>query len=798
MTRKKMDEETLLSILQDWETDSSDYTFGTLQQEREQARKEYYQRPYGNEEIGWSQAVTSDVQDTVEWILPDLLDLFVSTDDAVVFDPTRASEAEGAQQATDTCNYVFHKQNNGVLLLTSLFKDTLIEKTGIAHWYKQTKRVRESINFAGVTLRELAMLKQDGDEVVNATPLPPEPLINQVTGLPMLSLAGQPVMAEERWNIRIARVTERRAIKVDTVPPENLLVARYWTSPLLDECPYVARLMEVTLSDLNEMAAQLGFDEVTADDLSGSAEPASLTTRADRTDRTGSDMGAKPPINREGENRDDESQTTGWLRIEWVLADYDGDGISERRCIYRLEDKILYNEECDQVPVAVGTAILVPHQWDGKSPAELVSDIQRIRTDLMRALLNNAQEAANPRKTVTIDSNGAPMASIDDLLDYRPGGITRVKSRDALGIESVPFVAQQIFPIMEYMDQMRQQRTGVTRDQQGLDPNSLRGDRTAKEVQILSNAARQRVKLIARILAETLMKPIMRGILKLLTEGDMEEVAFRLRGKFVAYNPNEWRDSYDMTANVGTGTGDREQKLVLLNRTAEKQLALAASPLGAMMVTPRQIYQTEAQILDLGGFKDVDKFWTDPKDAKLPEKPPEPLPPQVLVKQMELAAEQQMQPIKQQQEREKLDAEYALKEREAQNAFTLQQQNDERDAEREARQAEYDYNLELARVAESRYKTDADNRRAVQVAHIAHPESQLPPGWGVDPETGAVVQGPDPFETILQGMDVLNAKMDAPVEVVRDPATGQVLGAVKNGRMQQVVRDESGRVTGLQ
>lgn len=793
---QKMDEEKLLSILQLLEDDSSEYTFGTLQQERQQSVKDYYQRPYGNEEDGWSQAITSDVQDTVEWALPDLVDIFVSSDDAVVFDPTRASEADGAQQATDTCNYVFYKQNNGVTLLLSLFKDTLIEKTGVAHWYKQTKRSRETIAFQNVTERELAMKMEEGDEVVAATPKPPMPLINEVTQLPMLSLAGQPILAEQRYDVRIARVTERRTIKVDSVPPEHLLVARAWTTPFLDECPYVARLMEVSLSDLNELAEQLGFDEVTAEDLASSSEPSSLTSQANRTDRTGTDLGDLR-VNADGENKDDPTRTMGWLRIEWILADYDGDGIAERRCIYRLEDKILLNEEADQVPIAVGLCNWVPHQWDGKSLAEGVSDLQRVHTDLLRALLNNASEAANPRKTVLMDSNGAPLVNIDDLLDYRPGGVTRQLRADALGIEQTPFVAQQIFPIMEYVDQMRQQRTGVTHSQQGLDPNALRADRTAKEVQITANAARQRIKLIARILAETLVKPIFKGILKLLTEGDMETIAFKLKGKFVEYNPNDWRDSYDMTANVGLGTGDRDQKLMVLNRVSEKQLALAQSPLGKMMVSPRQIYATEAQILDLAGFKDVDKFWTDPGNAPLPERPPEPPPWQLQAKQMELQSEAQRFQAESQQDFAKAQLEDARKQRELEAQNEMQRQNDERDAAREAQNAEYEFQLEMARIAQQRYATDKQASAAVTVAKINHPESQMPLGWGVGPD-GELVQGPDPFETILQGMEVLNQKMDAPVEVVRHPETGQVVGAVKGGRAQQVVRDEQGRVVGLQ
>lgn len=814
MAKEKMDEDGLLSLLQKLEDDCSQYTFGTLQQERRDAVRDYYQRPYGNEEDGWSQAVTSDVQDTVEWILPDLLDIFVSSDDAVAFDPTRADEADGAEQATDTCNYVFYKQNNGFLVLHSAFKDALIEKTGIVHWYKQTKRVRETLSYKGVTELELAAKMQDGDKVVNATALPPMPLINPMTHMPLLDPMGQPVMSEQRHDVRVSHVTERKTIKVDCVAPEHLLVQRSWTSPLLDDCPYVARLMEVSLSDLNELADQYGFDQVTAEDLAGSSEPASLSDTTSRVDRTGTAMG---DLRRgtEGVDTDDESQTMGWLRIEWVLADFDGDGIAERREVWRLEDKVLRNEEAAQVPVAVGSPNLVPHQWDGKSVAEMVGDLQRIRTDLMRALLNNASMAANPRKTVLTDAAGAPQANIDDLLDYRPGGIARMQRPDALGIDTTPFVASQIFPIMEYVDQMRQQRTGVDNDTSGLDPNSLRADRTAKEVQITANAKRQRIKLIARVLAETLVKPIFKGILKLLTEGDMEAVAFRLRGKFVEYNPNDWRDSYDMTANVGLGTGDRDQKMAILARTGQQQIALAQSPLGKMLVTPKQIYATEAQLLDLTGFKDVDKFWTDPGNAPLPEKPPEPPPWQLQAKDMELKAGAQRFQAESHQEFAKAQLDDQRKQRELDAQNEMQRQNDERDAQREAakqadetaRQAQKDATdaqLAADRLALDRYNADRDRANALLLAKMANPEAALPQGWGIDPLTGELLEK-DPLAPVMNGLAEIAARQDALVQqqsapkiIVRDPQTGAVVGVQHGDQVRPVVRDEQGRVAGLQ
>ncbi|OUM01762.1 portal protein [Variovorax sp. JS1663] len=777
---ERMDDEKLLSHLQLLEEDSADFTFGLLASARRASVREYYRRPYGNEEEGWSQIITSDVQDTVEWLLAELLKIFVSSEDAVVFDPTRESEVKGAQQATDACNYVFYKQNPGFLVLYTLFKDALQQKNCAVHWRKETVRSKETIPVRGATEEVLAAAMQDGDEIEAAEEYQ-APLMDPATGQPALDAAGQPLL-QTLINAKIARITERKVVKVEAFEPENLLVKRDWTSPLLHDCPYVSRVMEVTLSDLHQM----GHKDVTAEELAASSEPGGTIDSINRRDRTG---GLNEDVTTDLSNTqtEDESQTTGWLRIEWVLVDTDGDGISERREVFRLKERILSSEECPQVPVATGSPLLVQHRWDGMSIAELVSDIQKLRTDLMRGVVNNAILANNPRKTVMVDSNGAPLASIEDLLDGRPGGVVQQWAENAVGVEATPYVGNQMQPLLGYVDAMREQRTGLTMNRMGIDPNALRpGERTLGEAQIIDDASKQRTALIARVFAEVLVKPTFQGILRLLTEGGMEKIAFRLRGEFVELDPNEWRDSYDMTINVGLGTGDKQGQMAVMRGIVSDQIQLAQSPLGPMMITPRQIYNTRAKMLDLQGIKDIGNYYTDPGEAKLPEKPGGP-PPEVTIEQ-----------LRGQIAMTKIDREAELKEREAQNNFTLQQQNDERDAERERRQAEYDFQIELAKIAEGRYKTDKDNAARVTVAKISHPESILPPGWGVDPETGKVVQGPDPFETILQGMELLRAEISAPAQIVRDPETGRPVGITKGGRMRPLVLDESGRVAGHQ
>jgi len=666
---KKMDDETLLSQLQALEQDSAAFTWGQLGQERERAMKEYFRQPYGTEQEGWSSIVTSEVQDTVEWILPSLLKIFTSTDQAVSFEPTKAEDVKGAEQATDTCNYVFYKQNNGFLALYTAFKDALLVKNCAVMWRKETKRTKEVTPAQGATAEMLAMLMQEAGEdaeIEGATPLPTQPMMGPQG--PMLDmLTGQPAMGPQLYNARIVSYKEKTKIKIEAFPPEDLLIKRDWTSPLLDECPYVARNLRVSLSDVHEM----GFKDVTASELQGSNDAAFSADASFRQNRANSaDVTADNTLF----NTDDESRTEGYLRLEYVLVDYDGDGISERRCIYRLKDKILSNEECAQVPIATASPILVAHRWDGMSIAETVSDLQQLKTELTRQMLNSAYLANSPRTEVLTDANGAPYANIDDLLDSRPGGLIRKSRENALAQNITPFVGGQMLPLLDYVDTMGERRTGVSRAQQGLDTNTLRNDRTAVEVQQTANAAQARIELIARIFAETLLKPIFQGIFKLLTDGEMEKIAFRLRNEFVEYDPNEWRDGYDMTINVGLGTGDKMQQQGALQAIFQNQMGLSQTPYGQLLISPDAIYHTQAKLVENAGFKNVGDFFQDPKGQKVqpPQAPPDPA---IQIEQMKLQAGAQ-----------KFQAESIQKREQAQEDRSLQARVDQNRQEWEARQ----------------------------------------------------------------------------------------------------------------
>lgn len=748
---KKMEESALLNHLQTLEEDSAAFVWGALGSERERAQKEYFRMPYGNEEDGWSSIVTSDVQDTVEWILPQLLDIFHATDSIVSFEPTKQEDVKGAEQATETCNYIFTKKNDGFLILYTAIKDALLVKNGAVHWRKEAKRSKVKTPLQGVTEMQLAQALEQGGEIINAEPV--GQTVDPITGEPM-----------GVFNVTIERQEETQHICVEAFPPEDLLIKRDWTKPLLQDCPYVARVMRVTLSDLIEM----GYTDVTAEDLGSSDDPsqsADASFRSSRLSQNGDSYEDDTDVSAE-----DDSLTEGYLRIEYVLVDYDGDGIAERRCIYRLKDKILKNEEESHVPIATASPILVAHRWDGMSIAETVSDIQQLKTEMTRQMLNSLYLANTPRTKVLTNTQGSPVANIDDLLDARPGGILRTQDMNGIQEYVTPFVGGQTLPILEYVDAMRENRTGVTRYSQGLGADGL--EKTNGESARLMTASQMRIKLIARIMAECLVKPIFQGILKLLTEGDMQKIAFRLRNEFVEYDPQEWRDSYDMTINVGLGTGDKDMQLRHLGAIFQSQMAMAQSPFGQALIDPVKIYNTQAKLVENAGFKNVGDFWKDPSKEPPPPQQPPPPPPQVIVKQMELQAEAQKFQAEHQLTMQREQLQDAAKLRETQMNLELQAANDARDAERETMKAMHQREVELMKLDLERYKTDADNATRLKVAMISHPGET---GVDVDQESGEVVAKPDPLMVVTQALQYLAESMSRPKAVVRDES-GRVVG----------------------
>jgi hypothetical protein len=665
---KKSDED-LLSYLEAEQAEAFQYNDSQVASARNQAMRDYLRFPYGTEQEGRSNVITSDVFDTIEGMLPDLVEVFVSSDKAVVFDPVNAEDEEGSKQATNACNHVFYKQNNGFLLLYTAAKDALMLRTGGLKWYWEVKRTPDFETVIGDEMQiALHLVTHPDAEVIGQEEVEheftPEENAQRAAALLMgVELPPPP----RKLKIRTKVVKKRGQVRIVALPAYELEVSARHNSILLDECPYVAHKSQKTLSDIREM----GFANVTADDVKAAKDEATTQDAEFYNTMRGEDP-------RKDDIELDDAMVRGWLREEYVLFDRDGDGIAERLKVIRLGKKILECEEFSHVPIAAWTPYILTHKFDGISAADLVSDIQKMTTDILRNQNDNLALANNQETVVLTDAQGNPKANLDDLLNRRVGGVIRESVQGAVRPYVDRWQGIEAMPMVEMIGQIKERRTGYSPVVAGLDADAL--NETATKTLKQSNERQKRMKLMARIMAEALVKPAMRGIFKTLTDYCMEKLSFRLNGEFVQYDPQEWRDGYDMTINVGIGSGDAMQQSAFLMQIAQAQAAIAQSPYAALLLDPDKVFNVQARMIELAGFKNPEEFINNPQGKPLPQQGP---PPEVQREQMKGEIQKALQESKN---------EVSLAQKRAE--LELQASNDARDAQREREKAEMQAQVE--------------------------------------------------------------------------------------------------------
>ena len=381
-----------------------------------------------------------------------------------------------------------------------------------------------------------------------------------------------------------------------------------------------------------------------------------------------------------------------------VKMDYDGDGIAERRRICAIGSNgqhILHNEPWDHIPFAVASPILMPHRLVGRSIYDMTEDLQVIKTTLMRQYLDSVYSSTLPRIAAV---EGA--VNLDDLLDAQAGGIIRVRQPGMIQPLAGASVGAEIRPLMDYLDTVKEQRTGMSAASQGLDANALQSS-TASAVAATVRGAQVKLESYARTMAETGVKDLFKGILALVLKHDNKPQILRLRNNFVPINPAEWKSQFDTIVQVGLGTTDDETKIAFLTQIAAKQeqILMQLGP-DNPVVTMAQYVATLRSIAEIGGFKDADQFFSSPqmvaqKMAMKAQQPPQPDP--------AVAAAQQKAQLDLQLAQQKAEAEIALK-REKMQA-DIQLEREKMQMEMELRRMELSAEAEL-RVAKA--MTDAE------------------------------------------------------------------------------------------
>tara|TARA_R110001592_G_scaffold231741_1_gene488887 strand:+ start:591 stop:2633 length:2043 start_codon:yes stop_codon:yes gene_type:complete len=595
----KMTNDELASKLSN-EIDSATGNFNTeLSEQREQSMKYYLGEPFGNEIEGRSEIVTTDVRDTIEYIMPSLMRIFTTHNNVAEFEPEGPEDVEMAQQATDYVNYVFNRQNNGFKVLYDVFKDALISKTGIVKHYWEEKTEVSTENYTNLTEIEYqSILANDDLEVIEHT----ENVVQKAVTDDFGNLISPKVSEHD---VKVKKTKDNGQVRVVSVPPEEFLVSRRSTS--IEDANFVCHRVKKTVSDL----ILEGYDPKIVEEL-----PTYTQNNAEydeeRLARFSFDDDSVPADEGEGPSR------KVWLEECYIHLDYDGDGIAELRKITKGGNIILDNEEIDSVPFSTICPLPIPHKFHGMSIADTVQDIQLIKSTIMRNLLDNMYLTNNARYAVL-----AGQVELDDLLSSKPGGIVRMRAPGAVTALPTPQIQPYAFQMVQYLDGIREERSGVSKMTQGLNPDVLTSHVTSGAISAATESSMQRIELIARIFAETGIKDLFRNIYSLIQRYENRQKMAYLNGKFVPIDVSRWKEKLNCTVNVGVGSGSQNSKMQTMSGIMNILQTVVQNGGMGSLVTTQNLYNAISEFIAQSGYKNSDMFISNPQMMP-PQQPPEP------------------------------------------------------------------------------------------------------------------------------------------------------------------------------
>jgi|TARA_B100000035_G_scaffold72273_2_gene59615 hypothetical protein len=595
-----MDDEELKGIVSKEIEDSIDFIDNWVSPLRATATEYYRGDPFGNEEAGRSQIVSMDVRDTVQAIMPSLMRIFNSTENTVEYAPQGPEDIDAAKQATDYARYVINRDNDGFLQIHAAFKDALIRKVGVlkCYWDDQTKF--ETHNWTGLDDNALAALMSDAsvDVEVLASKQVGEPMMDQMTGAML-----PPPMVH---SVRATYTHPDGRVKMEAVPPEEFLISREAKS--LEQASYVGHRRVMTVSELVAM----GYDYDVVSEAGANYDD--MESNIERYTRN-------KALTNEMNDRNDPAMKKVLYVESYIKVDYDQDGIAELRKICTVGDEsiVLMNEPCSVIPFAVFCPDPEAHDFFGMSVADAVMDIQKIKSSIMRNTLDSLSMSIHPRMAIT-----EGMVNIDDAMSTEVGSIIRQRANGAVQMLSMPFVGQQAFPVLKYMDELKEARTGISKASAGLDAGALQSS-TAAAVNATVSAAQQHIELIARIFAETGMKQLYKIVLHLLTTHQDAPRMVRLTNDFIPIDPRTWNSNMDVSVRVALGRGTDTERMLMLKQIGEMQRE-AMQTMGAVnpLTDINKLANTLKAMTELAGFKDTSQFWSDPAQFQPPPKDDKP------------------------------------------------------------------------------------------------------------------------------------------------------------------------------
>ena len=585
-----------------------------LQDELRPIRNELYQLYRGKNpdkpREGRSNIVSTEIMNAVEWILPSLMRIYFQSDQIALCEPVGPEDVDKAEQMTNVLNDMFTRRQKGFVKCLKWFKDALVYGLGVAKETWEEEYEETELFYEELPEEAFNLLEQDPSTHIDSYDLEETRIeggiFSKAVGGILPFMQPGAVVRKKYKNVRATSIKKTyEGIHMDILPLEDYLYDPaaeetedcafqiHKTEKTIDEC---LRLQEADIYKNIEELINIAKGRINDDDDMGKTEE----------DARFSEDGRSNP-----NDLDSDIDQVGRLKVPiyewWGNLDIDGNGKLKPYVVCVCEDTLIrcepnpYNHQLP--PFITLRPMLDIHKFEGIGLADLLKDGQKAITGMTRQYLDNLSWQNNGMWLV--DRNAR--VELSSLLHPRPAGVVRSNRTDSVKPLTPPNIGATALQGIEFMRDVCEAKSGVTRYTQGLDAKSL--NKTATGITAIMNKSDGRVELIARTFAETGVRDFFTMANSLVQQYMTMDYAVRVYGKPIQVAPDDVKGNFDISVSVGTNPGRQEQ----VAQQMIQLLSLSGSLIQNGVMTPDNLYYINKKLLECWGHKDVEHYLTEPQ-----------------------------------------------------------------------------------------------------------------------------------------------------------------------------------------
>ena len=524
--------------------------------------------------------VSRDVKTTIDWIMPSLMEVFTGSDDPVDIAGVNVNDDDNARKIQQLISYFVTRKNSFFTFMYNFLRDGLTINMGCAKVYWKREEERQPMEvLADAQMMQMILAGEAAGQIEIKEAVPVTPL-------------------GDLLRVKFDLVN----VKVNQPVIENMSPSELRFTPEardLHQSKFVAQRKVVRGDYLKRMEAQGVYQNVD-EAMEKAGEGVRQTPLLDKkhNERIEEMQGRLS----DGDNASKEFE----LYEAYLKVDFNNDGIYENVIVHAVGDTPLKIQ--DNVFEMPPFFVFSPEHdcyaiFGEDSITDTLEQLQDLKTALIRQMI------------IAVAKNNVPQKFVDE----------RSVDMDALleGAEIVPVknspASQAIFQpppiqidssamtLVQYAQNEIESQSGSTRYNQGLDSSSL--NRTATGISAIMGASDKKIKLIARLAAETAWIPIIKFLILLCQKFVDDGQMIRLADENIAIRREEINIDYDLIVNVGRGASSKEmqmQYLMVLINQLYPQLEMVG------IVNPESWYNVTKELLEVMGIRSTEKYLLDP------------------------------------------------------------------------------------------------------------------------------------------------------------------------------------------